>query len=438
MNGTITRKRREIEEIGLGDLEAHPLNRQFPREGGDWAELVRSIAEHGIIQPLVVRRLATGKAQILAGHRRAEAAVECGLETAPCLVRELDDRQAMEFLLVENLHRSDLDPVEEAVLVSAMLAQGRTAEELSRKISRSVEWVALRQGVLDLGTEVREALRVPRGERGHLTIGAAAVLLAVPVEERPRAEQLVLHPDWQDEPLGARDAEAAVRKLVLDPMRGKAAWEKQGTERKRAWRELLSGLLPNGEEKELAIVLAAYDDTKGGWDVDATGKLPAEEVTHDGTGRTWVELAVRHGLAVRVIRGEDTALAVVDSRLLRHAEEARAESGLETWLKAKKTPIKARLDPDTDPNYDPEEPAEPVATPGDADGVKISQIFEHYAMMNIGEVKRVAMWAMSTDADPATAPDFVPKVIREMAFAGEWDRIDAVCNWFLSLKGGAE
>ena len=433
---------RVVVELAVNGLLAHPLNRVFEREGGEWAEFVRSVKTHGVLQPLVVREKGDGH-EILAGHRRAAAAVECGQKVVPCMVREMEDGEALEFLLLENLQRTDLDPVEEAELVAAMVATGRTAEDVARRISRSVEWVTLRQGVLGLGDEVRSALKVKRGEHGHLSVGAAAALIGVPAEERPRAVQLVLHPDWQDEPLGARDAAATVNKLVMAPLRARMAWEQGAEPLKKAWRTRLQGLLPEAMAKDLAVMLGSWDEPRGGWDVEATEELAAEEVTDEGAGKKWVELAVRHGLAVRVLPGGVGGLPVVDGRLLRQAEEARAENGLPTWLKCKGTKqvdpkvasAVADLDGEGDPDYDEDEAPGPVATPGNEDGVKIEQTFKHSAMIDMGAVKKLAMWAVSSDADPNTAPEFVPGWAKDLAYEGNWNRIDQVCNWVVGLKG---
>ena len=135
---------------------------------------------------------------------------------------------------------------------------------------------------------------------------------------------------------------------------------------------------------------------------------------------------------------------VVDARLLRQAEEARGESGMETWLVCKGTPQKdkavagavAALDGEADPEYDDTEPTSPVATEGEADGMKIQQGMSHHAFIDMGVVKKVAMWAVSTDADPSKAPEFVPKWARDLAFEGYWDRIDAMCNWVMGLSKG--
>jgi ParB/RepB/Spo0J family partition protein len=435
-----------LEFLPVAGVSGHPLNRDFPREGEVWESFLASVKEHGVLQPLVVRLMPDGGGwQALAGHRRLAAAGMAGLKKVPCVIRDCDERGAVEFLLLENLQRADLDPIEEGRLVSAMLEAGASVEDVATRISRSVEWVTARQGVLDLGDEVRAALRVRRGECGHLSMGAAAALLMVPAEERARAEQLVLHPDWQDEPLGARDAEATVRKLVLEPLRRRLAWEQGGAALKKAWAGKLAKALPKETAKELAVMLGRWDEVQGGWDKLALEEIFTEEVTAAGKGRTWAELATRHGLAVRILPGGEGGVAVVDSRLLRQAEEARAEMGLETWLRTGKAAkpkdkavarAEAALSGDGELDYSEEEPPEPVATPGAAEGTKITQTMEHAGMIDLGTVKRVAMWAVATDSDPQQAPEWVPMWAKEMAMEGDWEFIDRVCNWVMGLRVG--
>ena len=179
--------------------------------------------------------------------------------------------------------------------------------------------------------------------------------------------------------------------------------------------------------------------------MDATKPLPPEDVTEDGKGKKWVDLAVRHGLAVRVLAGGEGGDPVVDGRLLRQAEEARAESGMEVWLKGKKAAVsgqasdvktaEALLNGEGDPNYDETEPTGEVATPAGQDGMKIEQTMQHHAMIDMGLVKKVAMWACSNDADPNTAPEWVPQWAKELAYEGRWSTIDAVVNWVKGLKG---
>lgn len=107
------------------------------------AELADSIREHGIIQPLTVRKLASGYYQIIAGERRWRAARLAGLQEVPVIVMEADDRKAAELAMIENLQREDLNPIEEAAgFQSLMETYHMTQEEAASRVGKSRSAVA--------------------------------------------------------------------------------------------------------------------------------------------------------------------------------------------------------------------------------------------------------------------------------------------------------
>lgn len=138
-------------------------------------DLADSIAEHGIIQPLTVRRLASGYYQIVAGERRWRAAKLAGLAEVPAVVIEADDRKVMELGLIENLQREDLNPMEEAEgFESLMQEYGMTQEEVSRRMGKSRSAIANALRLLSLPQGVR-----PMVEDGILSAGHARAVLSV-------------------------------------------------------------------------------------------------------------------------------------------------------------------------------------------------------------------------------------------------------------------
>ena len=103
---------------------------------GDLSELMASIAEKGIIEPLVVRSLA-GRYQIIAGERRYQASVQVGLRELPCVIRDVDDAEVIELALVENLQRKDLTPFEEAEALHTLGQRNAyTHEDLAKKLRK--------------------------------------------------------------------------------------------------------------------------------------------------------------------------------------------------------------------------------------------------------------------------------------------------------------
>ena len=120
------------------------------------ADLADSIREHGIIQPLTVRKLQSGYYQIIAGERRWRAARMAGLTQVPAIVIEADDRKAMELAMIENLQREDLNPIEEAEGYQVLMSQyNMTQEETAQRVGKSRSAVANALRLLNLSKEVR-------------------------------------------------------------------------------------------------------------------------------------------------------------------------------------------------------------------------------------------------------------------------------------------
>jgi ParB family chromosome partitioning protein len=145
---------------------------QFPAD--QLRELVESIRERGIIQPLIVREGAEGY-ELIAGERRWRAAKELGLKEAPVIVRKASDREVLELALIENLQREGLNPIEEASAYQRLHKEFRlTQDEISRQVGKSRASVANAMRLLDLADEVQGLLK-----HGQLSVGHAKVLLSL-------------------------------------------------------------------------------------------------------------------------------------------------------------------------------------------------------------------------------------------------------------------
>ena len=146
-------------------------------------ELAESIRQHGVIQPLTVRKRASGYYQIIAGERRWRAARLAGLEEIPAVVIEADDQKAMELAMIENLQREDLNPIEEAegfrVLVETY---GMTQEQAAERVGRSRSAVANALRLLDLNVSIQKLV-----EDGELSAGHARAILPLSPFLRVRA-----------------------------------------------------------------------------------------------------------------------------------------------------------------------------------------------------------------------------------------------------------
>ena len=169
------------------------------------AELADSIREHGIIQPLTVRRLSSGYYQIIAGERRWRAAKQAGLDEVPAVIIEADDRKVMELGLIENLQREDLNPAEEARGYQVLMEEyGMTQEQVAQRMGKSRPAVTNALRLLNLPEDLMALV-----EEGKLSAGHARALLGAPTQSLQRqAAKAVL-----DKGLSVRQTEALVKAL---------------------------------------------------------------------------------------------------------------------------------------------------------------------------------------------------------------------------------
>jgi ParB family chromosome partitioning protein len=138
------------------------------------SELVESIRQHGIIQPLIVRKV-DGRHELIAGERRWRAALAAGLSEAPVIIRTADDRDVLELSLIENLQRADLNPIEEAQGYARLAEEfGMRQEEIAQKVGRSRTAVANAMRLLDLHEQVQTWVT-----QNLISVGHAKVLLAL-------------------------------------------------------------------------------------------------------------------------------------------------------------------------------------------------------------------------------------------------------------------
>ena len=195
-----------IETLPLREIEPDPGQPRKTFDDETLAELSASIAEHGLLQPIAVRRKPSGGYLIVAGERRWRASRMAGLTEVPVIVKDVTDEQAMELALVENLQREDLDPVEEAAGIRELMTRcDLTQEQAARKLGKSRSALANSLRLLSLPETVLELLK-----SGFITIGHAKVVLGLPTPElQEEAAQMIA-----DNQLNVRQAEALCKKLA--------------------------------------------------------------------------------------------------------------------------------------------------------------------------------------------------------------------------------
>ena len=167
------------QEIAIGDIDPNPdqPRRTFSEES--IAQLAQSIADQGVLQPILVTPVSGGRYRIVAGERRWRAARAAGLTAVPCIVRDLDVVQQMEIALIENLQREDLNPIEVAQGIQSLMKQcGYTQETVATRLSKSRPAVANLLRLLTLPESVIAMVRL-----GTLSAGHARVLAGLDDEE---------------------------------------------------------------------------------------------------------------------------------------------------------------------------------------------------------------------------------------------------------------
>jgi ParB family chromosome partitioning protein len=238
-----------LREIPLELIRANPNQ---PRQSFDEPSLIAladSIRARGVLQPIVVRPLAGGRYELVAGERRLRAARIAELDAIPAIVREADDAERLELALIENMARADLNPIEEARACATLVDDlGMTKEEVARRVGRSRVAVANLIRTLELPDEALAMI-----ERGELTAGHGRALLlckdhtrrrdlaraardggwsvreterrareAEAREPRPKGGPIVIHPDLADALGAAEDALSAAlgREVTVRPRAG--------------------------------------------------------------------------------------------------------------------------------------------------------------------------------------------------------------------------
>src|SRR5690349_13614740 len=192
-----------IVEVAVGRVTPNPYQPRRRMDDARLEELAASIREHGVLQPILVTETIDGY-QLVAGERRLRAARLAGLERIPALVRQLADQDQLEIALVENVQRSDLDPIDEATAYRQLVNEfGLTQEAVAERVGKSRAAVANTLRLLDLHADVQTAIA-----EGRLTEGHGRALGGLPVDGQAHVVSTVV-----DQGLSVRQTEELVRRL---------------------------------------------------------------------------------------------------------------------------------------------------------------------------------------------------------------------------------
>lgn len=169
-------------EIAIDAISANPWQPRRKMHDESIEDLARSVTEHGVIQPVVVRSIGQGKYQLVAGERRLRASRAAGLTSIPAIVRDLKDQESLELALVENLQREDISPLDAAFAYKQLMDEfNLTQDEVARKVGKSRSAVANTLRLLKLPTGLQQRL-----ESGELTEGHARAILSISSEQGQR------------------------------------------------------------------------------------------------------------------------------------------------------------------------------------------------------------------------------------------------------------
>ena len=205
--GESLKQSEQVEQIDLKLLKPNPYQPRKVFEEESLKELTESIREHGILQPIIVRKKGR-KYEIVVGERRFRASGEAGLESVPAVVRDMTDQQMMELAILENLQREDLNPVEEAEAYKQLMdALCLTQEQLAFRLGKSRPHIANHLRLLFLPEQVRAMLSDGRLSMGH---GRALLGLKNKKQIEPVAQKTV------SDSLNVRQLEALVQRMNED------------------------------------------------------------------------------------------------------------------------------------------------------------------------------------------------------------------------------
>ncbi|MGD9537824.1 MAG: ParB/RepB/Spo0J family partition protein [Alphaproteobacteria bacterium] len=195
-----------LRSLPIDSLSPSPLQPRTVFDEAELDELAQSIRQNGVLQPILVRQGAAGGYEIIAGERRWRAAQRAGIHELPAIVRQLDDDQALELALVENLQREDLNPLEEAEAFQRLMTRfGHTQEAVAQAIGKSRSHVANTIRLLELPLYVKTLL----GD-GRLSMGHARALLNA-------RDPVALAETILAKNLNVRQAEALAREATRSP-----------------------------------------------------------------------------------------------------------------------------------------------------------------------------------------------------------------------------
>ena len=177
-----------VKVVPLDRIDSNPEQPRLAFDQSTLEELAASIREHGVLQPILIRPVADGRYQLIAGERRWRASKIAGMVTIPALVEDIDDATAMEISIIENLQREDISPLDEAAMYDRMIREhGYSIRRLAEKLGKDKGYVENRLRLADAPTEVRQLVSLRKDTLSH---AYELMKVADPRKRRKLAEQV--------------------------------------------------------------------------------------------------------------------------------------------------------------------------------------------------------------------------------------------------------
>ena len=201
----VSKGKEKVEKLRLTDIVPNPFQPRKIFNAGKMDELIGSLREKGVIQPLLVRPTGEGY-ELIAGERRWRAAKELNIEELPAIIREdIDDANCLELSLIENIQREELNPIEEASAYQALISQfGYTLDKVGQMMAKDKTTISNSLRLLTLPEEIRAYL-----ENGQLSVGHAKALLSITNTQRMK----ILAKNILKKGLSVRETEQLVQKV---------------------------------------------------------------------------------------------------------------------------------------------------------------------------------------------------------------------------------
>ena len=199
----------ELLEVDIDLIEPNPDQPRFHFNESKLEELAQSIKANGLVQPILLRRVASGRYQIVAGERRWRAAQRAGLHKVNAVIRSIPDAKLLELALIENIQRQELNPIEEAQAYQRLIQNlGLTQDEVAQRVGKDRSSIANYLRLLKLPAKIQKML-----EEDQLSMGHARALLGLESEQ----DQLRLAEEIISGKLSVRETEQAVKRATSSP-----------------------------------------------------------------------------------------------------------------------------------------------------------------------------------------------------------------------------